>query len=107
MIRMAAALGMRALETRLEDLFNPPSSSVPGEFVQPSAQASLFPQASKPATIVAQPPTAVSSPDTLNVNDSLPIHQPSKGVGVVNPFAKKRKPTGDENDNGNKLARNA
>ena len=114
MIRMAAALGMRTLETRLEDLFNPSTSSVHDTVLgqqrrEPSVADSLFPQAS----------SVTRSSPTLETANVVHQHQPTSRAaqpqqsaekstkqGVVNPFAKKR--PNDENsvDNGNKLARN-
>jgi hypothetical protein len=107
MIRMAAALGLRALEARLEDLFNP-SASPQMAPVQQSAASTLFPQGG-----VVRPPVAPTQPTNLMPTNSSPtVPSPQETVKEgpkvkVNPFAKKR--ANDENSaNGaNKLARNA
>ena len=112
MIRMAAALGLRALEARLENLFNPSSSSVvPIAPVQQSAASTLFPQSG--GSSVRQTGSAgPAQPMNSGPNSSPTVPSPQETVAKeskvkINPFAKKR--TNDENSsNGaNKLARNA
>jgi hypothetical protein len=107
MIRMAAALGMRALESRLEDLFNPSQTIVAAPPPQ-SAAAALFPQAStaSQASGKSHVPT-IPSPQESQAIGSQPPSAPKSAGGPVNPFAKKRQHNADENYNGNKLARNA
>jgi hypothetical protein len=98
MIRMAAALGLRTLESRLEDLFNPSASR---EHQELSAATTLFPQANMP------PPPRIEKSAPSPQEDIQPVKpQTSKevkqgGGGPVNPFAKKRKV--DENN----ITRNA
>ena len=113
MIRMAAALGMRTLESRLEELFNPTTSAAVGgfaanaEYQQPSAAATLFPQAAAaPRVEQRQQVASASSPESVDVETQPKTTAVKAAGGPVNPFAKKRK-VGDENDNGNKMARNA
>jgi WD40 repeat protein len=114
MIRMAAALGMRTLEARLEDLFNPSAlvreTAAPAERRKElSAAETLFPQASSfrasPRVDPADMQRPLDSPvaDTVGSNKDT---KPSGRGGPVNPFAKKR--ANEENqDSGNKMARNA
>ena len=113
MVRMAAALGMRTLEARLEDLFNPApgigAGGASADHPQPSAASTLFPQAN-PVTAPrvehqAQTQTrAQASPESPDMNRDS-VKPAAKVGGPVNPFAKRRKV--DENDNGNKMPRNA
>jgi hypothetical protein len=111
MIRMAAALGMRALEARLEDLFNPtPVGMGRSDTAQPSAAATLFPQANAAARQVAgrasPPPEVETQPVSKPVSaDTLP--SAGQKQGVVNPFAKKRPNDENSADAGNKMPRNA
>jgi phosphoribosylformylglycinamidine (FGAM) synthase-like enzyme len=103
MIRMAAALGMRTLEARLEDLFNPAAN----ELAEPtrrelSASETLFPQ----ATVRGSPKVEQHISSPKKVEAVKEIGTKSGSGGPVNPFAKKR--ANDENtDSGNKMARNA
>ena len=107
MIRMAAALGMRALEARLEDLFNPVRQF---EQAQPSAAATLFPQAgAQRAAARSTPPPEVETQPVARVAEAATAHAaagPAK-QGVVNPFAKKRPNDENSADAANKMARNA
>ena len=106
MVRMAAALGLRTLETRLEDLFNPqPVGDRPVE--QVSAAASLFPNRqeknAKTTHTIASPPEVTRAP---------PAAPPAPSVGArkANPFAKKRKPEEElasPTNEENKIPRNA
>ena len=108
MIRMAAALGMRTLEARLENLFNP-SAAV--SKVEPrkeiSAAETLFPQAAG----VGSAPRASPRVESVGQVNQVVMPQnenkkPQSNGGPVNPFAKKR--TNEENaDSANKMARNA
>ena len=108
MIRMAAALGLRTLESRLEDLFN----GVPTNTTVTSAASRLFPNASTHKQNASKqtpmgPP--ITTPAQGEIQQSTPPTAPPQVESVmVNPFAKKRKETelNDEN-NENKLPRNA
>ena len=105
MVRMAAALGLRTLEARLEDLFNPKASAAgSGEI---SAAATLFPHAGKAggsAPRVDSSSNGVAKPAVVVVQEE----KISKGGAVLkNPFAKKRSPDDENDENSNKVPRNA
>ena len=104
MIRMAAALGMRTLEARLEDLFNPAAREVvETSRKELSAAETLFPQ----ATVRGSPKVEQQHiPSPKNVETVKPMATKSGNGGPVNPFAKKRA-NDENNDSGNKMARNA
>ena len=116
MIRMAAALGLRALESRLEELFNP-FSAAPVASVAPmqqSAASTLFPQAggstvrqaTQQSSTVMKPAAANDTP--INASPPTvpsPTEQPK--TAKINPFAKKRMNDENSANGANKLARNA
>ena len=114
MVRMAAALGLRTLETRLEDLFNPPSSVVSKQIRAPAAEvsaaATLFPQSHQVGKAPRIEPAGTPENNSKRNISEIPIEQERERKGApVNPFAKKRREDGvnDENSNSNKLQRNA
>jgi len=107
MLRMAAALGLRTLEARLEELFNPSSVAAVSSSAEVSAAATLFPQANAQS---ARAPRveAKASPVPENKHPAADVKETEKERrgAPVNPFAKKRKD--QENDeNTHKVPRNA
>jgi hypothetical protein len=98
MIRMSAALGLRPLESRLEDLFNGTTSA--SSAAPTTAAETLFPQAAAPRKEnIIPPPMTLDTQQCTKGPNEIPI---TNKPAAVNPFAKKRKAADDQG-----LARNA
>ena len=91
MIRMAAALGLRTLETRLDELFNPTATVEKRKRIQ-SAESTLFPKKQVLKDVAQHLPEKTFDLPKENIpKENIPNDAPVQKAPVVNPFAKKRK----------------